>query len=164
MIEVEELSDAQIGELLKRVVYGHLACCDENVPYVVPVHFAYDDGEIVIYTTEGKKSEIIDKNPRVCLQAEEIIDNQHWQSVIVDGTARRIEDEAEREAALKLIIAVNPTLTPAVSIHWLDNWIRENIEVVYRVKPSHKSGREAAGPDDSGTVFPGSRRAKDRIF
>jgi nitroimidazol reductase NimA-like FMN-containing flavoprotein (pyridoxamine 5'-phosphate oxidase superfamily) len=143
MIEVEELSEAEIEELLGRVGYGHLACSRANRPYVVPVHYAYQDGVIFVYTTEGKKSEIIKENPHVCLQAEEVTDNQHWQSVIVDGVAERITDGVEREKALELIIAVNPSLTPAVSIHWMDEWIRENIEAVYRVTPEHTSGRRA---------------------
>jgi nitroimidazol reductase NimA-like FMN-containing flavoprotein (pyridoxamine 5'-phosphate oxidase superfamily) len=144
MIEVKELSDSEIVELLQRTGYGHLACSRDDEPYVVPVHFAYDEGEIYIYTTEGKKYEMIKVNPRVCLQAEEVADNQHWRSVIVDGEAIQIVDEKDREQAMELITAVNPTLTPAVSIHWMDSWVRENIEVIYRVHPLRMSGRRSS--------------------
>ncbi|MEP6947394.1 MAG: pyridoxamine 5'-phosphate oxidase family protein [Acidobacteriota bacterium] len=164
MIEIQELSDPEIEAFLQRVSFGHLACSYDDVPYVVPIHFAFADGEIVVYSTEGKKSEIIAKNPNVCLQAEDITDNHNWESVIVNGTARRIEDATEREAALKLIASVNPTLTPAVSIRWMDNWVRENIEVVYRIKPLRTSGRKTASRGDSAHVFPGGRRSKDTIF
>lgn len=143
MMEVSELSNDEILEILKRVIYGHLACSRNDEPYVVPIHFVSGEGEIFIYTTEGKKSEIIDANQRVCLQAEEVTDNQHWQSVIVDGVAERINEPFERERVMKLIVAVNPTLTPALSIHWMDNWVRENIEIVYRIKPTITSGRRA---------------------
>lgn len=143
MMEVSELSNDEILEILKRVNYGHLACSRNDEPYVVPIHFVSGEGEIFIYTTEGKKSEIIDANQRVCLQAEEVTDNQHWQSVIVDGVAERINEPFERERVMKLIVAVNPTLTPALSIHWMDNWVRENIEIVYRIKPTITSGRRA---------------------
>ena len=142
-MEVSELSNDEILEILKRVIYGHLACSRNDEPYVEPIHFVSGEGEIFIYTTEGKKSEIIDANQRVCLQAEEVTDNQHWQSVIVDGVAERINEPFERERVMKLIVAVNPTLTPALSIHWMDNWVRENIEIVYRIKPTITSGRRA---------------------
>jgi nitroimidazol reductase NimA-like FMN-containing flavoprotein (pyridoxamine 5'-phosphate oxidase superfamily) len=155
MIEVKELSDNEIVELLRRTGYGHLACARDGEPYVVPVHFAYDDGDIYVYTTEGKKFEIIRENPRVCLQAEEVTDNQHWQSVIVDGEAIQIVNEEDRERAMKLITAINPTLTPAVSIHWMDNWVRENIEVIYRIHPLSLSGRRSSGSIDRGNVVPG---------
>ena len=98
---------------------------------MVPVHYAFLNGEIFIYTTEGKKFKIIRVDPRLCLQVEEITDNQHWTSVIVEGVAEQITKPAEREKAVKLVIAVNPTLTPALSIRWMDRWVRENIEVVY---------------------------------
>ena len=55
MIEVQELGNKQIEELLKRVGYGHLGCARNNHPYVVPINYAYEDGLIYIYTTEGKK-------------------------------------------------------------------------------------------------------------
>jgi len=164
MIEVKELSDNEIVELLKRTGYGHLACTRDGEPYVVPIHFAFDDGEIFVYTTEGKKYEIIRSNPRICLQAEEVIDNQHWQSVIVDGEAIQITDETERERAMKLIIRVNPTLTPAVSVRWIDSWVRENIEVIYRIHPLQMSGRRSsAGTLDSAHLVPGNDRQRKTI-
>lgn len=165
MIEIEELSDAQIRSLLQRVGYGHLACSRDNRPYLIPVHFAYDEGAIVVYTTEGKKSQIIDANPYVCLQVEEVEDNSRWESVIVDGNARRVTDEAPRRAALELITEINPTLTPAVSIRWLDNWVRENIEVIYRIEPEFISGRRSkAQLSNAGTIIPGGGHSKDTIF
>ena len=141
MIQVEELSEAEIKKILERVGYGHLACTRDNQPYVVPVHYAYAGGTVFIYTTEGKKFDIINTNPSVCLQVEEVTDNQHWQSVIVDGIAEQITDKNEREKALKIIVEANPTLTPAMSIRWMDNWVRENIAVVYRVTATSVTGR-----------------------
>lgn len=144
MIEVREMSDKGIEELLARVGYGHLACSLNNQPYVVPIHYAYESGTVFVYTTEGKKSDIIETNPKVCLQIEEVQDNKHWQSVIVTGEAKLLTDEGKREAALEAVLKVNPELTPAVSIHWMDNWVRENIEVIYSIRPSSKTGRETA--------------------
>jgi nitroimidazol reductase NimA-like FMN-containing flavoprotein (pyridoxamine 5'-phosphate oxidase superfamily) len=143
MIEVEDLSDNEIHEILSRVGYGHLGCSRNDRPYVVPVHYAYDNRTIFIYTTEGKKFEIIKQNSNVCLQVEEVIDNQHWISVIVDGTAEQINSGPERIPALEAIVAANPTLTPAVSIRWMDDWVRENIEVIYRITPATTSGRRS---------------------
>jgi nitroimidazol reductase NimA-like FMN-containing flavoprotein (pyridoxamine 5'-phosphate oxidase superfamily) len=161
MIEVKELTDDEIIKLLKRTGYGHLACARDGEPYVVPIHFAFDNGEVFVYTTEGKKYEIIKSNPRVCLQAEEVIDNQHWQSVIIDGEAEQILDEKERERAMKLIVAINPSLTPAVSVRWLDSWVRENIEVLYRIYPKQMSGRRSfVGSLDAAALVPGSNRGQ----
>ncbi|MGH7783648.1 MAG: pyridoxamine 5'-phosphate oxidase family protein, partial [Candidatus Binatia bacterium] len=62
-------------------------------------------------------------------------------SVIVTGRAERLTDEDTRSAALKAVVAVNPTLTPAVSIRWMDNWVRENIEAIYLITPAEMTGR-----------------------
>lgn len=143
MIEIEELHDQEIATLLSRIGYGHLACSRNDQPYVVPIHFSFSDEGLFIYTTEGKKSEYIAANPRVCLQAEEVTDNLHWQSVIVYGTAIRLADGAERDMAFKNVLEINPTLTPAVSIRWMDEWVRENIEAIYQIVPERMTGRRS---------------------
>jgi nitroimidazol reductase NimA-like FMN-containing flavoprotein (pyridoxamine 5'-phosphate oxidase superfamily) len=143
MIEVQVMTNSEIDEVLARVGYGHLACARNNRPYVVPIHYVYDKLKIYIYTTDGKKTDIIRDNPQVCLQVEEVVDNGQWRSVIVNGEAKPVTDREEREMAVKLIRSVNPTLTPAISIRWMDNWVRENIEVVYRIRPDTITGRSS---------------------
>jgi len=144
MIEVQEMTNSEIDEVLARIGYGHLACARNNRPYVVPIHYVYDKLKIYIYTTDGKKTDIIRDNPQVCLQVEEVVDNGDWRSVIINGEAERVTDRDEREKAVKLIRSANPSLTPAISIRWMDNWVRENIEVVFRIRPTTITGRSTA--------------------
>jgi nitroimidazol reductase NimA-like FMN-containing flavoprotein (pyridoxamine 5'-phosphate oxidase superfamily) len=141
MIAVEEMSNGQIKEVLRSVGFGHLGMARGIHPYVVPIHFAYDEPHIYIYTTEGKKTEIIKDNPEVCLQVEAVKSDRDWVSVIATGEVLKITDKAEHERALEFILAANPTLTPAISIRWMDSWVRENIEVVYRLTPRMLTGR-----------------------
>ena len=141
--EVDEMEIAESEGVLMRVGYGHLACSRNDQPYVVPVNYFYEKPDVYIYTTAGMKTEIIKTNPRICLQVEEVVDNGNWRSVIVTGEAEQITDRNEREKAIKLILSTNPTLSPAISIRWVDNWVRENIEVVYRIKPDEITGRSA---------------------
>jgi uncharacterized protein len=141
MIQVEEMNDKDIKILLARVGYGHLGLVRDTHPYVVPIHYAYDEPHIYIYTTEGKKTEIIEKNPEVCLQVEDVTDEKHWRSAIVTGDAVQLTDKEEISRAMDFIRATNPKLTPALSIHWMDDWIRANIQVVYRITPIMITGR-----------------------
>lgn len=145
MIEVKTMTSNQVEEFLSRVNYGHLGCSKNDHPYVLPIHFAYDRKRIYIYTTDGKKSEMIDSNPEVCLQVEKVIDNENWESVIIIGDAKRLMSADDREEAYASIAATNPTLTPAISYRWLDDWVRENkdAEVVYRIDRKTTSGRRA---------------------
>jgi nitroimidazol reductase NimA-like FMN-containing flavoprotein (pyridoxamine 5'-phosphate oxidase superfamily) len=145
MLEVTDMTFGEIENLLDRVRYGHLGCANHNHPYVVPVHFAYDDRTIYIYTTEGKKSDMIDANSEVCLQVEEVIDDENWTSVVVVGDAEKLIDSKDREKAFAAITAANPTLTPALSYRWVDKWVREqkDTEVIYRINRKTITGRKA---------------------
>ena len=150
MIEIQELNANAIRKILESADYGHLACSFNDQPYVVPIHFAYSEPVIYFFTTEGKKTEILDRNPRVCLQLEEVKDNSHWTSVIIYGEAERLTNDPLRSEAIEALASRNPTLTPAVSVRWMDNWIRENIEAVYRIMPTDITGRATinrGGPD-----------------
>lgn len=139
--QIIDMGNEEIDDLLQRVSFGHLGLCRNNRPYVVPIHFAYSKSSIYFYTTEGLKTEIIDDNPTVCLQVEDIKDRENWQSVIVTGQAERVTAEREIGSARKLIKAVNPKLVPAWSIRWMDDWIRSNVDVIYRITPEIKVGR-----------------------
>ena len=142
MIEIEEMRAGEAREVLGQLNYAHLAVSKDNIPYVVPVHYAFDGDDLFIYTTEGKKADIIKVNPEICLQAEDVEDNENWKSVMVAGTAERITDEDSREKALDLILKINPKLTPAIGIRWMDSWVRENVEVIYRITPRSVTGRQ----------------------
>lgn len=164
MIEIEEMRTNEIEELLKTVGYGHLATARNNQPYVVPVHYAYDKPLIYVYTTEGKKSEIIKVNPQVCLQVEDVKSNQDWKSVIALGDAEQVSDPAERERALKLVAEVNPTLSPAVSIRWMDSWVRENIEVILKITPRMLTGRATIAKSDTDAPLAAGERSRSSIY
>ena len=141
MVEIEEMLAKDVREVLARIGYGHLACCEGEEPYVVPIHYAFNGEDVYIYTTEGKKTEILRKNSKICLQAEEIGSNESWISVMVFGEAAQLVDEDKRQEALDLILKGNPRLTPAISIRWMDSWVRENVEVIYRIRVRSLSGR-----------------------
>lgn len=94
-----------------------------------------------MYTTAGLKSGIIRDNPRICLQVEELFETGAWQSVVVTGEAMEIVDPTQRERAVDLIRHSNPTLLPALAIKWSNDWIRKNVEVVYRIKIDLATGR-----------------------
>ena len=130
----------------------------------MPIHYVYDKLKIYIYTTDGKKTDIIRDNPQVCLQVEEVIDNGDWRSVIVNGEAKQVTDREEREKAVKLIRSVNPTLTPAISIRWMDHWVRENIEVVYRIRPDTITGRSSVKVKISAAFAQPGNKGGSQIF
>lgn len=90
--------------LLKRVSIGRLACSLDSQPYIVPVVFSYEGDCIYMFSTLGKKIKWMRQNPKVCVQADEIVDRSNWLSVIVYGTfleLRRPQYATQREHAMK---------------------------------------------------------------
>lgn len=149
MIELEEMAAKEVHALLERVHYGHLGCARENRPYVVPIHYAYADPDIYIFTTEGMKTEFIAANPEVCLQVEEVVDPTNWKSVIATGKAERLADKEEIEHAMQHITKTNPTLTPALNKMWIDPWGRASNITLYRMRPDVISGRKTLPPGET---------------
>src|SRR5918997_953628 len=56
MLEVRQMSQDEIARLLGRGWYGHLGCARDGHPYVVPMSYAYDRGDIYFLTTERSKA------------------------------------------------------------------------------------------------------------
>lgn len=80
-----------------------LALHDEPYPYVVPLSFGWedDDGQLAVYfhcAKEGKKLDLIEKNPNVCLEADILAGYKStghsvtadYKSVIAFGKAERV--------------------------------------------------------------------------
>jgi nitroimidazol reductase NimA-like FMN-containing flavoprotein (pyridoxamine 5'-phosphate oxidase superfamily) len=149
MVEVEEMAADEVHALLERADYGHLGCARDNRPYVMPIHYAYQDPDIYIFTTEGMKTEFIATNPEVCLQVEEVVDATNWKSVIATGKAERLTDKEEIERAMQYITKANPTLTPALNKMWIDSWGRASNITLYRIHPDMISGRKTLPPGET---------------
>src|SRR5690348_7079764 len=132
MIEIEDMTNTEMMTLLQRVGYGHLGCSRDGSPYVLPIHYAYAEPYLYIYTTEGMKTDFIAKNPEVCLQIEDIKDPAHWQSVIITSKVERVS-KSDRDLALEIISERNPALSSALSKVWIDAWGRDNVEAIFRM-------------------------------
>ncbi len=97
------LSDADMDELLTSGVFGHIGYCDGGKPYVMPLAYVFHDNEIYGQTTEGRKIELIRKNPLVCFQVQHER-NYEWRSVICWGTLEELDFEhMEHKEAIPII-------------------------------------------------------------
>lgn len=108
-----------ILDILKRCDFLHLGLCSENKPYIVPMNFGYEktEGKLFIYlhgAKEGKKSEMIDKNPNVCFEAECSYKtlkaekacgwSAEYESVMGEGIIEKLGYDAEKKHALDIIM------------------------------------------------------------
>jgi uncharacterized protein len=95
---IRELTPHECQEMMTRRGFGRLGCAIDNQPYVVPIYFAYESDRIYCFTTVGRKIEWMRKNPKVCVEVDEVVDHFRWMSVIVTGRYQELPNTAELSA------------------------------------------------------------------
>jgi len=145
MLDIDEMGKKEINELIQKVGHGHLGCALDGHPYVVPMHYYFDDPNIYIFTTVGMKTKYMDMNPEVCLQVEEVHNLNHWRSVTITGQAEHITEQQEVDRIMEFIESRNPTLSPALNRTWIDAWGRAEEMALYQIHPKEMSGRTTDG-------------------
>lgn len=101
-MRIVSATKSECEQVLKRVSLGRLGCSLDNQPYVIPLAFTYEPDRIYAFSTLGKKIQWMRKNPKVCLQVDEIGNSSHWTSVLVNGTYIELSEPqytAERQLA-----------------------------------------------------------------
>lgn len=144
---IHELTPGECADVLRGTHLGRLACARDGQPYVVPIHFSYDDERHCVYgfSSVGQKVDWMRNNPLVCLEVEDISDKDHWQTVLVFGRYEEIQDSPEdadaRGRALERFRARPEWWLPAAAR--VGSQERHAV-VVYRVQIDRVTGRRAA--------------------
>lgn len=143
---IAKLTTEQIDSLLREEIIGRIACADGDYVYIVPVSYAYDGRAIYVHSLEGKKLDIMRKNPHVCFEADNITDLSNWQSVVVRGTFKELLGE-QRTKALDFLMNRPMPLSSGATINMGNNWpfyydeLKEVGGVVFEIEVTEKSGR-----------------------
>jgi uncharacterized protein len=108
---------ATLERWLDEALVGRLATVDEDgFPVIKPVNFAYADGRVYFHSaTEGEKLDDIRRSVQVGFEVDRLITiseppergcqtHAFYQSIIIRGRARILEDRAAKEAALGLLV------------------------------------------------------------
>ena len=111
-----EITDRnEIDELLGRTKVCRVAFAVDNEPYLVPLFHGYDpEANALFFHTakEGRKTECIEANPRVCFEVEGLAEVKagnergcswglRYESVIGYGTIVELLSPEEKENALR---------------------------------------------------------------
>lgn len=105
----------ELESILRNGRVCFLSMVDDGKPYVVPVHYGYEEGTLYIHSApEGRKIDIIRKNPDVCFSI--VADfgmirgknacswSTNYTSVIGTGKAIIQEDRREKEKGLDVLM------------------------------------------------------------
>jgi nitroimidazol reductase NimA-like FMN-containing flavoprotein (pyridoxamine 5'-phosphate oxidase superfamily) len=147
---VHQLSFEECKAVLARSVVGRLGCARDGQPYIVPIFLWFDEPSSCLYAfaTVGRKVEWMRRNPKVCVEVEEIADPLHWTTVLVTGRYDEIGDEHEadqlRKRAQDLLDQRTSWWLPATAT-LADGQEREAV-VFYRIHIVAVSGRRTSRP------------------
>ncbi|MBV9182370.1 MAG: pyridoxamine 5'-phosphate oxidase family protein, partial [Acidobacteria bacterium] len=75
---ITEIEEEECRSILVNASQGHLGCCFNEQPYVVPISFAFEPDYLYILSTSGQKVDWMRKNPKVCVQVDEIKNEVSW--------------------------------------------------------------------------------------
>ncbi len=118
--------DPRAESILEQALVLRLAISAGGRPYLVPLSFGYNNGRLYFHSApRGQKIEMLARNPLVCFEVDQNVSlvrsksacqfSMRYRSVIGYGNARRLEDMAEKRAALDHIVrhyGGNPTDYP----------------------------------------------------
>lgn len=115
-----EITDIEkIVEILQKEKVIHIALTDGDEPYVIPINYGFtmENGKLTVYlhgATEGKKLDLIRKNPKVFFSVEsDIIPfsgqvacqfGTSYYSVMGKGVAEILEDVEEKKRGLSVFM------------------------------------------------------------
>ena len=110
------MNRSEIDALIERNCWGVLSLVEGDRPYAVPVIYGYDGVAFVFANGPGRKVDIIDANPRVCLVITEVEEaGKRWRSVVVKGAIEWVDDLTGKVAAFHQLRKQVPSATPRIS-------------------------------------------------
>lgn len=145
---IGKLNEAEIEEMLKDNVWGHLGCNDGFNTYIYPTNYLYDGKCILCHSQMGSKVMVMQKNSRVCFQVDEVTNHRNWKSIMVLGEFQELTEERERHNAMKafverrLFIKISESFLPGVNEENEQvGLMKSSRPVIYRIVIDEKSGR-----------------------
>lgn len=94
---INQLGERESRALLRDEITGRLGCSDHGKPYIVPVHYMFDNDFVYVLSSPGHKIDVLRDNPNACLQVDKIKDDEHWRSVLAFGQYEEVSEGKERE-------------------------------------------------------------------
>ncbi len=111
-----EITDkAVIEDIIRRSITCRLAMCLDDMPYVVPLSFGYENNTLYFHCArEGRKLDILRENSNVCFEFDidqEIIlaegacrGSVKYKSVVGHGKATIIDNDESKRHGLNIIM------------------------------------------------------------
>ena len=145
----------EIEQVLASARIMTVACCSGNEPYLFTVDFAWDPQARELWfhcATEGRKMNILQANPRVCVSVVEdrgYIDGEcdhAYRSLVLEGKADLVTDLIEKRRALELLARKHERQPEAILARFADNDEAVRKVGIVRVSVDSISGKQGPAP------------------
>jgi nitroimidazol reductase NimA-like FMN-containing flavoprotein (pyridoxamine 5'-phosphate oxidase superfamily) len=145
-----EMGSEEVSAFLGEGRVARFAFHAEGRAYLIPLGYVMREEALCVATSAGEKTRLAALQPRVAFQVDDAHDSLvGWRSVTGEGAWEVVEESAEREAILELLLQRFPELAA-----WGRGEARAKAAggalVLARVRPLWTSGRAFAGPSDGG--------------
>jgi nitroimidazol reductase NimA-like FMN-containing flavoprotein (pyridoxamine 5'-phosphate oxidase superfamily) len=102
---MEELPASRVDQLLDSAKFAHIAVVSGGDPYVSPLSFVRFEDSLFFRCTAGERVEALQVHPRASASIVEFDDETGaWESVLVRGDARILEDDQTEDAVVVLFL------------------------------------------------------------
>jgi len=142
------MTAAEIENVLQSQSICRLACNDIKFPYIIPISYYYDGKYIYCQSQQGKKIELMQKNPNVSILVDIIGSMNNYKSVIVNGEYQELKG-LEADAARELLFEQIFSLMTTTRIHHFEHQElgktddSDRIKIImFRIKILNSSGRK----------------------
>lgn len=141
------LKKEQIENVLHSQSICRLGCIDGKYPYIIPLTYYYDGEYLLCQSQEGKKINLMRKNPLVCIQVDRILELNNWQSVILLGSFEEMKGK-ELEVTKEKLYGSVLTLFTGNRTHQFEHGDQKDVvyeerikSVLFRIRIKEVSGR-----------------------
>ena len=145
---ISTMKSEECREFLARHSVGRLACARDRQPYIVPIYFAYESDQLYGFTTPGQKVEWMRANPLVCVEADEVLSQENWTSVVVLGRYEELPEikgySEERNKARSLLVNHASWWETAYVTSVVRGQTEPPVPVFYRIHITEITGRRAS--------------------
>ena len=104
---IVDLDEQECYEVIARHRMCVVAMTDAGVPYAVPVYYGFDGTSLYLGVAEGRKTSVLDANPRVHIIISEPGEGDSWRSVAIAGKATMLTNPEDRAHGIAALIAHN---------------------------------------------------------
>ncbi|MES3033461.1 MAG: pyridoxamine 5'-phosphate oxidase family protein [Gemmatimonadota bacterium] len=152
-IVIRTLTPEECQAMLARHHVGRLAYAYKQRVDIEPLHFVADGEWLYLRTARGTKVSMLEHQPWVALEVDEIRDLFDWESVVVHGSVQVLDPQhgADGDARWQHAVATFRRLVPTAFDTGDPTPQRD---VMLRVHMSHVEGRSASSGVTGGVAGP----------